>query len=289
MQESNLALRADWLSGQSFSIQILSSDAEGYYNMRRHYHEFFEMELILKGTSRFEINGKQIQMRPYMMSLLTPMDAHTQMIHPGEKITYLNIQFLEEMISDTILNFVYTVSQPMVVSFSEEDFPAIRQTLEKVQALYSALQNKEFGCQILLKNSFENFLIEFLRYFLFQTKFPVEPEISNSIIRDTIKFIRNHYREKITLADAAKNVNLSRTYFSSYFRRRMGKTFSRYLMDFRLNVAATLIQSTDSLLKAIAVESGFQSYEHFSQEFKRQYGQSPEHFREQMNNSPKSF
>ena len=282
MQKTDIALRGDWLSGQCFSIEVFTSDFKSYYNMKRHYHEFFEMELILDGASHFEINGNRVYLKPFTMSLLTPMDAHTQLIQPDEKITYINIRFLEEMVSDSILNFLYTVSQPVLVSFTEENFQSSVKTLTQIRSLYlDYLQENKFGGYLLLKNNFENFLIYFIRCFIAQSDDIVIPDLSNNVFRNTIRFIRQHYREKITLDDAAKNVNLSRTYFSSYFRRIMGNTFSAYLKSFRLNIAVTLIQSTDLLLKHIAVESGFQSYEHFSQEFKRYYGKSPEQFRTQ--------
>ena len=98
-------------------------------------------------------------------------------------------------------------------------------------------------------------------------------------IGDVFKYIEEHYKEPMTLPEAAAASGYVPTYFSRVFKNCTGMTFYDYLTLFRVRKAeAALIASSDSIA-SIAVECGFSSVKTFDRVFKEHAGISPLKFR----------
>ena len=93
--------------------------------------------------------------------------------------------------------------------------------------------------------------------------------------------LKSRFYRQETLDEAARAVNLSRRQFTEIFRRVTGQSWCRYLQSLRLEHAAKLLTSTERSVTAAAFESGFEDLSHFHHSFKRAYGCTPLHYREQ--------
>lgn len=102
--------------------------------------------------------------------------------------------------------------------------------------------------------------------------------IRKEIVR-ALSYIEEHYREDINLEDIAKHVCVSKTYFSSIFKKETGKNFSLYLLDFRLEKACELLRQSEEKIYNIAYDVGFQSHNYFNNIFKERYGMTPKEYR----------
>ena len=94
-----------------------------------------------------------------------------------------------------------------------------------------------------------------------------------------LKYIENHYMDKITIAQIASEVQFSESHFMRYFKETMGTTFTDYLKDYRLTMAARLLTTSDSTVLAIAEETGFENLSYFNRSFKKKYALTPRQFR----------
>lgn len=80
----------------------------------------------------------------------------------------------------------------------------------------------------------------------------------------------------ITFSDAAAFMGLSEPYFSKYFHKISGMTFSRYLNLVRLEHAITLLKADGHLsVTEIALQCGFDTIRHFNRVFKDATGMTP--------------
>jgi len=92
-------------------------------------------------------------------------------------------------------------------------------------------------------------------------------------------YIKQHYHEAITLADAAKTEHLSVQYFAKFFKNITGHTFFSYLNHYRLERALEkLIHTNDSILD-ISLETGFPNVRSFIAKFQEFFGETPGKFR----------
>ena len=94
-----------------------------------------------------------------------------------------------------------------------------------------------------------------------------------------LKYVENNYADKISIADIADVAGFSESHFMRYFKETMGTSFVDYLKDYRLTMAARLLQSSDSSVLSISGEVGFESLSYFNRAFKKHYGMTPLQYR----------
>lgn len=97
------------------------------------------------------------------------------------------------------------------------------------------------------------------------------------------RLVREHFREKLSLGDVAKEVELSRERLSRLFHESLGITFSDYLCQVRLGHARKLLYSSGESVTEIAYASGFQSLSQFNRSFRSVEGLSPTQYRKKKN------
>ncbi len=109
-----------------------------------------------------------------------------------------------------------------------------------------------------------------------------EQNIDDPIIRKSMEYIRNNYKEDFSLEDVAKHISLSRVYFCSYFKKMTGETFVNELNRYRAEKAKELLVSTNSPISAITEDVGYRSIPYFYKIFTRFTGYTPAEYRNQF-------
>jgi len=92
--------------------------------------------------------------------------------------------------------------------------------------------------------------------------------------------IQANLDQDLSLEVLAKRVGLSQFHFHRLFRSAVGETLKQYTQRLRLERAASRLIIHDSTILDVALDSGFQSHETFSREFKRRFQVTPKSYRE---------
>lgn len=100
-----------------------------------------------------------------------------------------------------------------------------------------------------------------------------------SIIQIALEYIGEHYREDISLQDAAEKVYLSPSYLGTLLRVELKQSFTEYLTRLRIEKAKELLKDPQYKLYEISEHVGYQNPAYFSNIFKRYTGLSPKDFR----------
>ena len=113
---------------------------------------------------------------------------------------------------------------------------------------------------------------------------PVRPEedgdMRTAIIRAEIgSFIDAHYREDISMQDAAAALRYSDAYFCKLFKQCFKVNFSAYLNEYRVNRARQLMLDPRLNMKDIGAAVGYSDANYFTRVFKRLTGQTPSEYR----------
>ena len=98
-------------------------------------------------------------------------------------------------------------------------------------------------------------------------------------IRTMISYIKDNYREKITIEDMAEIVDLNPVYLGSLFKKEVGLNFSSYLIKVRIDAAKSLLVETNYTIAAIGSEVGYKDTRYFSQLFEKTVGIKPALYR----------
>lgn len=88
-------------------------------------------------------------------------------------------------------------------------------------------------------------------------------------------FINENYADDVSLPQLAALGNMSPFHFNRLFKQVTAATPYNYLLQVRLKQATLQLCNTSSSITDIAFSSGFNSLEHFSAAYKKQFGKSP--------------
>jgi len=90
-----------------------------------------------------------------------------------------------------------------------------------------------------------------------------------------LSYIKDNIRENVSLEQVAEVACMTVSSFCRFFKNRMKKTFSQYLVELRMDEASKLLIRTDKSISEITYLCGFNSDSHFCKVFKQHFGISP--------------
>lgn len=99
------------------------------------------------------------------------------------------------------------------------------------------------------------------------------------IMQGVLEYLDVNYMHPITLADAARQANMSLFYFSRFFKSLSGMSYIAYLSNIRVNQAEQLLLTTDKSILDIALECGFTNIRTFNRVFKQIKQRTPSELR----------
>ncbi len=100
-----------------------------------------------------------------------------------------------------------------------------------------------------------------------------------SLINSTVDFIREHHRQRITVAELASRAQLSPRQLHRKFREVFGLSVQEFLVKTRIQAASNMLLNSDLTISQIAVDFGFCDQSAFTQLFRKHMGLTPRQFR----------
>lgn len=230
-----------------------------------HWHNYFEIEIVLSGTGRHLFNGIEYTMGRGDCYLLTPVDFHeVQVLEPLELI---NISFDETCLPER----------------SMADAAKWRHLEEKALGrLTAAAELLRYECES--NGPCKPQLLEYLLSSFSGDTSEVGDREQLTGIRRAIAYLELHFRERITLEQLSRLSGYNPTYFSELFRKVTGRSYIQRLKELRLRYAAMLLRSGVSVADA-CYASGFGSLSNFLAAFKEKYGMPPSAYSKSNTNS----
>jgi AraC-like DNA-binding protein len=89
------------------------------------------------------------------------------------------------------------------------------------------------------------------------------------------QYIMQHFNQKLTLKEIAAVAHLSPNSFCRYFKSRIKKSFSNFLIEIRIGHACKLLAETDMPVADICFDCGYNTLSNFNKHFKSITKKSP--------------
>lgn len=217
--------------------------------------ERWAIVLKTKGKTFYSINGKQVLSDKLHPVILPKGCSYSwKSVESGESITF-EFDALEEF-SD-------------ILSFEISDNSHITKTFTKIEKL---LNSKDTSYQIEC-----TYLLYSILNFLFKAvnkKYITKDK--KELLRPATDYITlNYYDNTITNDSLALLCNISTVYFRKTFENVYGVSPIKFLNNFRIEKAKSMLLSDFSSIQQVAESVGYSSIYHFSKMFKLYTGISP--------------
>ena len=250
-----------------------------------HWHDEIEIIYIKKGQGIVTVDVKEDHVSALTLVFILPGQLHSIAQYKDESMEYENIIFDHTMLvpkkSDSVNeDFLKPLTQGKITvpTVFSQVYPYFNDIVAPIDACDEICKTKPQGYQLYIKSMLYQF------FFILDNRCRnlVTPKKDRKTIdkmKIVIKYVENNYANKITIAEIADVIGFSESHFMRYFKETMGTSFIEYLKDYRLTMAARLLQSSDDAILDISVEVGFDNLSYFNRSFKARYGMTPRQYR----------
>ncbi len=101
-------------------------------------------------------------------------------------------------------------------------------------------------------------------------------------VQEMIAYLEEHYRERLSLQDTARQFHYNSSYVSQLFKDCMGINFYNYLTRIRLRHATRDLSETNRRIADIAADNGFTDLKSFNAKFREIFGRTPSDYRKSL-------
>lgn len=109
-------------------------------------------------------------------------------------------------------------------------------------------------------------------------EFSANNAIENVRFHEMMKYINQHYREKLYLNELAEKFGINMTYCCLLFKKHFQCGFNTYITDFRMNQATFLLKESKMDINDIAEYLNY-DYVYFNKLFKKKFNKTPRQYR----------
>lgn len=251
-----------------------------------HWHEEMELIYIKKGKGCVTVDFREYKVNSNTIVLILPGQLHSIGQLDDCSVEYENILFHPGMLlpkrTDSSAEFITSllsgiVTVPTVFTPVYPYYPEISSCIDACDEI---CKTKPQGYQLYIKSQL------YRLFFLFDNRcrnLVRTPKNKKTLdkMKQILKYVEEHYMERITIADIAGIAGFSESHFMRYFKETMGTSFIEYLKEYRLTMASRLLTTSESTILDIADEVGFENLSYFNRAFKIKYGMTPSQFRKQ--------
>ena len=250
-----------------------------------HWHDGIELIRVLKGNLHCHVNESGFLLNPDEVCFINQSQMHR--IY-GNMDQSCEVEKLS--LGTSMLAWNPALYNKYIKPFIEDDaFAHIRMDGRNSHAKRIIFLMEEISqC---LKEKPEGYELEIIgnihllcrQIYLLHTKTQgqVVEDYDLTLQKRMVKYIQDHYSEKIGLMDIAESAGISRSKCTNLFNFYTDSSPVEYLNRYRLEMAAQQLRTSKEALSNIAFSCGFSQQSYFSRMFVKEFGMTPLAYRKQ--------
>ncbi len=261
----------------------ISSYATGSFPW--HWHDEVEFTLVAGGGMEYRVNDNKYDLRAGQGLFCNAGALHAGSMAGGD-CDYISLTFHPRLLAGfegSAIGAEYVaplVESPALPSLAlDPATPWQRELLAGLEQVYRLLAGKPplyqmdiqralLGCwAVLFRNCAQD-----LR------QAPAEDPEKLRRQRLILAYIHQHYAQRLTLDEIAREVGLCKSECCRFFKRQMGSSLFQYILDYRVGKSLALLRQGCSVNEA-AAQTGFPDPSYFSKVFREKTGRAPSQYR----------
>lgn len=246
----------------SIYVQCKSND-----NFPPHFHSQIEMVYLLDGElDLLSDDSSHVTMTPHDIAFFSDYSTHGYACRKSSLAYY--VQF-------NVKNF-----KSLAPVFKNKTFPDLltdkeynRTLLKYWEDLIIAKNNEQY---VLFPALTELITIKLLMHYPLSSR---DGEKSKDMFVEILRYIDEHYKERITIESLAEIFNYNRFYFSKLFNGMLSQSFPSYLARIRISkVIEEYRRNPGKNISTLAIDHGFNSLSAFYRSFVEICGMPPKDY-----------
>jgi AraC-like DNA-binding protein len=251
-----------------------------------HYHPEVELIFVCGGSGKRQIGSNISYFTEGDLVLMGSNLPHCGMTNENTKNDYeMVIQFKPDFLGETIWEL--------------PEMQRIVNLLEKSKAgiVFSENVKKTIGKKIVEMHESSSLerLVKFIEILdalastqdyriLNAGKYYLQTQVEdNERINIIFNYVKDHFKEQITLEEIADLANMKVPSFCRYFKKITNKTFTQFVNEYRITHSLKLLAEQPLSITEVCFESGFNNFSYFNKTFKEYIKKTPSQYRKEFN------
>ena len=263
-----------------FPIGLFSQST---YLEQAHHHIEYEIFYIDSGSVEFGLED----------SVTTAKAGDVIFMHPGtnhyvKKLDGIEYHYYAMVFDNSVLGAQGEPVRNTLESIRVSRFIKLPDAvLRKLRDATEFVKNKSFGHELFVKSVLFDIIscvILTNQYVEITDNIRSEKRHTVNAIDVTIAYIRDHYRENISLDDVLKITSYSKSHFIRLFKKNIGMNLTDYINKYRIEKSCLDLIYTSKNITEIATENGFNTVQYFSKTFKSYMKCTPKQYQKNGKN-----
>ena len=237
-----------------------------------HWHKSLEIIYILEGSMLVTVTDQEYRITKDNFIIINSRDIH--MTHVSEKTIVLLLQIPYEFLKTCIPDYDFIRFEGYWTPFQDPNKNIIRTLLRQMRSIY---EKKEEGFFLHFSSLLYELLYKLVQEYKIEISSDTKSKAEHNLKRLELitSYVQQHFRETISIKDAASLLHINEAYFCRFFKKYMGITFLEYVNSIRMKHIYEDIIKTDQTILEITEKNGFYNYKVFMRLFKATYGCTP--------------
>lgn len=273
-----------------------------YQDGMQHFHDFYELIVVLDGSITQKIEGKEYQYPKGTCCLVNRGLYHTEIFNEASCVLFvgLSVNFINELFSHAESSYFKKEREILgsqIYRFirSDIDDPGQKTYLDFIPAfgnkscvtflhdvttdLIQTLMNPEFGSQHLVLGYISALLAYLSNPQMYLcTSFSLTRN-NEFLLFSRISLLLKEREGRIARSDLERSFHYSSDYMNRIVKKYTGMCLHDYGMLFAMQKAAALLRDDEMSVSDIAIQLGFSNRTYFYKLFASFYGSTPREYR----------
>lgn len=250
-----------------------------------HWHDEMEIITISGGSGVVTVQSKRYEVKAGDLILIQPQLIHSISQMKNTPMEYFNILFRFSLLGtpgdacyDKYLKPIYEQAKKVPVYLPKSDplnqllRPYIDDLTENRRARYTTHE-------LMVKSDLFAVLCHIQPFCCDANEADRSLHTTCRKLKKVLLYVQENYANPITVDQAADLSGFSASHFAKLFRKLTGTSFTQYLKELRLKIAADQLRQTNVKIIEVAEAAGFDNHSYFTRSFAAKYGMTPSKYR----------
>jgi AraC-like DNA-binding protein/mannose-6-phosphate isomerase-like protein (cupin superfamily) len=277
-----------WPFDMACPVDVAFLTGNDRHRIRMNRHEYFELSYLCSGSADYHIQDRLLRMSEGDLAVVGSTVYHRIEWRSSSPVTIVGLFFEPDMIrcdgasdgAEYLTPFFLQDSQFPHVVPARTGVP--RQVLDMMLRIHSELPASSPRARLTVKTYLKMALMllvnQYASYAGTVETFRRQQDALDRLL-PLFRHLGENCGDPIQVSEAAHICGMSASHFMSFFKHVTGLPFMKYLNNYRIERAQTLLANTDESMASISQQIGFCDQSYFGMVFRRTLGMTPAAYR----------